>query len=194
MTATEDCAAPPHQCSFCDKDEASVRRLIAGHSAFICDECVDLCREVVAPSAPDGEVLNGLVRVWAEMTLRRKWTAAMLTGVLAQLVDLAEPEPRAWSWGEKMTSHALNQVDPANRRREKPLRCDYCAKGPDETLTLNAGHGGQICGECVETLLEVRASFDPAYRDRMIERLTALPDEPPPPVTLEGLKDGKGIT
>lgn len=185
MTTTEDDAAlAARQCSFCDKDEASVRRLISGHSAFICDECIDLCREAVAPSAPDDEVLKSLVRVWSELTQRRQWTAAMLTGVLAQLVDRAEPEPRAWSWGEKMTSHVLNQVDPAHRRREKPLRCDYCAKGPEETLSLNAGHGGQICGDCVETLLEVRASFDPAYRDRMIERLAALPDEPPPPLPL----------
>jgi ATP-dependent Clp protease ATP-binding subunit ClpX len=35
-------------CSFCGKKQAQVRRLIAGPSVYICDECVDLCNEIIS--------------------------------------------------------------------------------------------------------------------------------------------------
>ena len=34
-------------CSFCGKSQHEVKRLIAGPSVFICDECVDLCNEII---------------------------------------------------------------------------------------------------------------------------------------------------
>jgi ATP-dependent Clp protease ATP-binding subunit ClpX len=34
-------------CSFCGKNQNEVRRLIAGPSVYICDECVDLCNDIV---------------------------------------------------------------------------------------------------------------------------------------------------
>ena len=34
-------------CSFCGKSQNDVRRLIAGPSVFICDECVDLCNDII---------------------------------------------------------------------------------------------------------------------------------------------------
>jgi len=37
-----------YHCSFCGKNQDQVRRLIAGPGAvYICDECVDLCREII---------------------------------------------------------------------------------------------------------------------------------------------------
>ena len=35
-------------CSFCGKSQHEVRKLIAGPSVFICDECVDLCNDIMA--------------------------------------------------------------------------------------------------------------------------------------------------
>ena len=44
-------------CSFCGKSQHEVRKLIAGPSVFVCDECVDLCndiiREEVQESSPE---------------------------------------------------------------------------------------------------------------------------------------------
>ncbi|MBP6243028.1 MAG: ATP-dependent Clp protease ATP-binding subunit ClpX [Chromatiaceae bacterium] len=34
-------------CSFCGKSQAEVRKLIAGPSVFICDECVELCNDII---------------------------------------------------------------------------------------------------------------------------------------------------
>ena len=34
-------------CSFCNKNQHEVKKLIAGPSVFICDECIDLCNDIV---------------------------------------------------------------------------------------------------------------------------------------------------
>lgn len=35
------------KCSFCGKDQESVRKLVAGPGVYICDECIELCTEIV---------------------------------------------------------------------------------------------------------------------------------------------------
>lgn len=37
----------PLKCSFCNKPEDRVRKLIAGPSAYICDECIEVCYEII---------------------------------------------------------------------------------------------------------------------------------------------------
>ena len=37
----------PLKCSFCGKGQEEVKKLIAGPSVFICNECVDLCNEII---------------------------------------------------------------------------------------------------------------------------------------------------
>jgi len=44
-------------CSFCGKSQHEVRKLIAGPSVFICDECVDLCEDIIREEAIE-EVSN----------------------------------------------------------------------------------------------------------------------------------------
>jgi ATP-dependent Clp protease ATP-binding subunit ClpX len=34
-------------CSFCGKHQEQVRKIIAGPNAFICDECVRLCNDIL---------------------------------------------------------------------------------------------------------------------------------------------------
>jgi len=36
------------RCSFCNKDQNEVRKLIAGPTVFICDECVEVCNDIIA--------------------------------------------------------------------------------------------------------------------------------------------------
>lgn len=35
------------KCSFCGKSQKQVKKLIAGPGVYICDECVDLCNEII---------------------------------------------------------------------------------------------------------------------------------------------------
>lgn len=49
-------------CSFCGKSQHEVRKLIAGPSVFICDECVELCNDIIREeiqesSSDDGDAL-----------------------------------------------------------------------------------------------------------------------------------------
>ncbi|MDA8174714.1 MAG: ATP-dependent Clp protease ATP-binding subunit ClpX [Nitrospiraceae bacterium] len=39
---------PEYKCSFCGRGQDEVRKLIAGPTVFICDECVGLCNEIIA--------------------------------------------------------------------------------------------------------------------------------------------------
>ena len=34
-------------CSFCGKSQNEVKKLIAGPSVYICDECIDLCNDII---------------------------------------------------------------------------------------------------------------------------------------------------
>jgi len=48
------------RCSFCSKSQNDVKKLIAGPTVYICDECVDVCNEIIADdvvSSPIGEKL-----------------------------------------------------------------------------------------------------------------------------------------
>ena len=41
-------------CSFCGKSQHEVRKLIAGPSVFVCDECVELCNDIIREELDDG--------------------------------------------------------------------------------------------------------------------------------------------
>ena len=43
-------------CSFCGKNQHEVKKLIAGPSVFICDECIDLCNDIIRDELPGAEI------------------------------------------------------------------------------------------------------------------------------------------
>jgi ATP-dependent Clp protease ATP-binding subunit ClpX len=47
-------------CSFCGKSQREVKKLIAGPSVYICDECIELCNDIIAEeSQKDGQTTTG---------------------------------------------------------------------------------------------------------------------------------------
>ena len=44
-------------CSFCGKSQDDVRKLIAGPTVYICDECIDLCNDIIAEECDHEEAL-----------------------------------------------------------------------------------------------------------------------------------------
>jgi ATP-dependent Clp protease ATP-binding subunit ClpX len=46
-------------CSFCGKSQHEVKKLIAGPSVFICDECIDLCNDIIRDEASGEPAGNG---------------------------------------------------------------------------------------------------------------------------------------
>ena len=45
-------------CSFCGKNQTEVRKLIAGPSVFICNECVDLCNDIINEETKQNDDLD----------------------------------------------------------------------------------------------------------------------------------------
>ena len=56
------------RCSFCNKSQRDVRKLISGPNVLICDECVDICLDIIAEDkvmeaeTQDSEVGSALVQ------------------------------------------------------------------------------------------------------------------------------------
>jgi ATP-dependent Clp protease ATP-binding subunit ClpX len=48
MTKKGDSKPPELLCSFCGKSQDEVKKLIAGPSVYICDECIELCNDIIA--------------------------------------------------------------------------------------------------------------------------------------------------
>ncbi|MCB0340203.1 MAG: AAA family ATPase, partial [Bdellovibrionales bacterium] len=46
---------PSLQCSFCAKSQDDVRKLVAGPNVYICDECVDLCNDILGEELEDSD-------------------------------------------------------------------------------------------------------------------------------------------
>ena len=46
-------------CSFCGKSQHEVKKLIAGPSVFVCDECIELCNEIIRDELPATTESNG---------------------------------------------------------------------------------------------------------------------------------------
>ncbi len=63
------------KCSFCGKSQKQVKKLIAGPGVYICDECVDLCNEIL-----DEELFDGAPQ------------PAASEAVLPNLVDIPKPQ------------------------------------------------------------------------------------------------------
>jgi ATP-dependent Clp protease ATP-binding subunit ClpX len=47
VTTTKTGPKVPYRCSFCGKSQEQVRKLIAGQGVYICDECINLCQEII---------------------------------------------------------------------------------------------------------------------------------------------------
>ncbi|HEY6094150.1 MAG TPA: ATP-dependent Clp protease ATP-binding subunit ClpX [Gallionellaceae bacterium] len=47
-------------CSFCGKSQHEVRKLIAGPSVFVCDECIALCNDIIREESLNGEEVGKL--------------------------------------------------------------------------------------------------------------------------------------
>jgi ATP-dependent Clp protease ATP-binding subunit ClpX len=67
------------RCSFCGKHQHDVAKLVAGPGVYICDECVDLCTQIIAESMTIDQVRKRTTRADAE--------ARHMTDNLDQLSD-----------------------------------------------------------------------------------------------------------
>jgi len=58
-----DSVGPVLHCSFCGKSQDEVRKLIAGPTVYICDECIELCNEIIAEETEDEKLISSKTTV-----------------------------------------------------------------------------------------------------------------------------------
>src|ERR1700683_3763566 len=109
MTATKERVIA--SCSFCLKPDGEVKRLVAGPGVYICNECVELCGQIIGnpPAVPSG------LTSWEE--------SLDLEGVLASL-------PRMAAAGAQVESNLTRFV-----RRARELGATWAAIGASLGMT-----------------------------------------------------------
>src|SRR6266513_845372 len=116
-------------CSFCGKSHRQVKKLIAGPGVYICDECIDLCNEII-----DEELATPPTFELESLPKPREIHAVLNEYVVGQ-----ETAKRALS---------VAVYNHYNRVRQDPARPDARAH-PERALRhrgRHRSHGGRLCG------------------------------------------------
>ena len=114
-------------CSFCGKSQHEVRKLIAGPTVFICDECVELCMDIIREENKASGLKVDRWRADAQRYLRGSGrlrdrsgdSQACLVGCCAQPLQAAQPR--------------------AKRRRHRTGQVQHSADWPDGLRQDTAG-------------------------------------------------------
>jgi len=118
-TPTRDVIA---SCSFCDKPDAAVERLVAGPGVYICNECIELSATIVEGSARSSEEESSRRR--ADYYDRSSEDILALLPALVRSAARVEGELAGWvgrlrergsDW--KTIADAVGMTDEAARRR-----------------------------------------------------------------------------
>ena len=59
-------------CSFCGKSQREVKKLIAGPTVYICDECIELCNDIIAEEYGQDEAPDARRRACRSRARSRK--------------------------------------------------------------------------------------------------------------------------
>ena len=138
------------RCSFCGKQQHEVQTLIAGPSAYICDECIGLCNDIIAEEIETAEVacrLQGTlpndVHAFVAGVLERGVPAA--EAIHAVLQDAAPPryDELLWKmWSLASEFDALHRV--LNWPAPEATERHPDDAGPEVSADTSSGRGAAL--------------------------------------------------
>jgi hypothetical protein len=134
---TRDHAEEPKerlQCSFCRKSQDDVLRLIAGPTVFICDECVQVCVDIIKADA---------------------------SGVAGSGDTPEAAEARARAAAEQMNRDHAGQTDVDLEIPSWHVRCPLCEMVVPTDDAIPIAGRGVLCRPCVVAIRETPAAAEP---------------------------------
>jgi DNA-binding CsgD family transcriptional regulator len=176
----------PLRCSFCAKSQKQVKKLIAGPSVLICDECIDLSTRLI-----ESALLEEPLPEATDLKLKERPTPQAIRTVLetgdfreleVRIITLAANGARRHEildkldlWDEKFVNAALRRVF-----RE----CSFCEKDQMQVKWLIVGVTDCICDECLDLCAEIIEEAEEDASD-VPETPGPPPREPPTPEEME---------
>lgn len=165
----------PHSCSFCDKPQDQVQRLIAGPgNTYICDECIGLHRKrienegVIFPLLHPSQDTSSLPQSPYSCSFCGKsqdQVQRLVAGpggffICGECTDLhrktLEDKYAAPTPNPDQNTNSQSEISNPNATPKTLYSCSFCDKQQDQVQWLIAGPEGVfICGECVELCMGI---------------------------------------
>jgi ATP-dependent Clp protease ATP-binding subunit ClpX len=145
------------KCSFCGKRNEQVKKLIAGPSAYICNECIDLCSEIIETAILDEELSET-----SHLKLEMRPTPREIHRLL-EMGRFTEQEEKVLRLMTRRAVHyhlmaaelGLGEDIVRQAARRIFQECSFCEKSHNQVGRLVAGPGVYICNECIELCIEI---------------------------------------
>ena len=142
------------RCSFCNKDQNDVRKLIAGPTVFICDECVEVCNDIIADDnrfEADGTrsalpMPQEIKKFLDEYVIGQEQTKKKLAVAVYNHYKRIEIQKQSQGAQRRRAAEVEHPADRPDRHRQDAARADAgpAAVGPLHHRRRDDAHRGRL--------------------------------------------------